>query len=139
MWKTKQRPIIWKCSIFIPVPKKGVAKECSNYRTIAVISCKQSHAQGHPNMGGPMQRMTPPRGMVPLGPQSDPWLSLQNYGGAMRPPLNALGGPGMPGMNMGPGGGRPWPNPTNANSGKSSLGLILSFRYHTLLRRLGIT
>ncbi|XP_019508130.1 PREDICTED: single-stranded DNA-binding protein 2 [Hipposideros armiger] len=64
--------------------------------------------QGHPNMGGPMQRMTPPRGMVPLGPQ--------NYGGAMRPPLNALGGPGMPGMNMGPGGGRPWPNATNANS-----------------------
>ncbi|XP_051054523.1 single-stranded DNA-binding protein 2-like [Phodopus roborovskii] len=58
--------------------------------------------QGHPNMGGPMQRMTPPRGMVPLGPQ--------NYGGAMRPPLNALGGPGMPAMNMGPGGGRPWPN-----------------------------
>ncbi|XP_040434678.1 single-stranded DNA-binding protein 2-like isoform X2 [Falco naumanni] len=48
--------------------------------------------QGHPNMGGPMQRMTPLRGMVSLGPQ--------NYGGAMRPPLNALGGPGMPGMNM---------------------------------------
>ncbi|XP_034784164.1 single-stranded DNA-binding protein 2 isoform X1 [Acipenser ruthenus] len=72
--------------------------------------------QGHPSMGGPMQRMTPPRGMVPLGPQSDPWLSLQSYGGAMRPPLNALGGPGMPGMNMGPGGGRAWPNPPNANS-----------------------
>ncbi|XP_078420678.1 single-stranded DNA-binding protein 2 isoform X8 [Cetorhinus maximus] len=73
--------------------------------------------QGHPTMGGPMQRMTPPRGMVPpLGPQSDPWLSLQSYGGGMRPPLNALGGPGMPGMNMGPGGGRPWPNPPNANS-----------------------
>uniref|UniRef100_A0A674CMC3 Single stranded DNA binding protein 2a n=1 Tax=Salmo trutta TaxID=8032 RepID=A0A674CMC3_SALTR len=64
--------------------------------------------QGHPNMGGPMQRMTPPRGMVPLAPQ--------NYGGGMRPPLNALVGPGMPGMNMGPGGGRPWPNPQNANS-----------------------
>uniref|UniRef100_A0A3B4WQC9 Single stranded DNA binding protein 2a n=1 Tax=Seriola lalandi dorsalis TaxID=1841481 RepID=A0A3B4WQC9_SERLL len=63
---------------------------------------------GHPNMGGPMQRMTPPRGMVPLGPQ--------NYGGGMRPPLNALVGPGMPGMNMGPGGGRPWPNPPNSNS-----------------------
>uniref|UniRef100_A0A4W6G953 Single stranded DNA binding protein 2a n=1 Tax=Lates calcarifer TaxID=8187 RepID=A0A4W6G953_LATCA len=62
----------------------------------------------HPNMGGPMQRMTPPRGMVPLGPQ--------NYGGGMRPPLNALVGPGMPGMNMGPGGGRPWPNPPNSNS-----------------------
>uniref|UniRef100_A0A8C1NQJ3 LisH domain-containing protein n=1 Tax=Cyprinus carpio TaxID=7962 RepID=A0A8C1NQJ3_CYPCA len=53
-------------------------------------------------------RMTPPRGMVPLGPQA--------YGGGMRPPLNALGGPGMPGMNMGPG-GRPWPNPPNSNSG----------------------
>ncbi|XP_078106659.1 single-stranded DNA-binding protein 2 isoform X2 [Sander vitreus] len=64
--------------------------------------------QGHPNMGGPMQRMTPPRGMVPLGPQG--------YGGGMRPPLNALVGPGMPGMNMGPGGGRPWPNPQNSNS-----------------------
>uniref|UniRef100_A0A4W5RFY1 Single stranded DNA binding protein 2a n=1 Tax=Hucho hucho TaxID=62062 RepID=A0A4W5RFY1_9TELE len=64
--------------------------------------------QGHPNMGGPMQRMTPPRGMVPLAPQ--------NYGGGMRPPLNALVGPGMPGMNMGPGGGRPWPNSQNTNS-----------------------
>ncbi|KAJ0067459.1 hypothetical protein NL108_007934, partial [Boleophthalmus pectinirostris] len=63
---------------------------------------------GHPNMGGPMQRMTPPRGMVPLGPQ--------NYGSGMRPPLNALVGPGMPGMNMGPGVGRPWPNPSNTNS-----------------------
>uniref|UniRef100_A0A7N8YM04 Single stranded DNA binding protein 2a n=1 Tax=Mastacembelus armatus TaxID=205130 RepID=A0A7N8YM04_9TELE len=68
--------------------------------------------QGHPNMGGPMQRMTPPRGMVPLGPQ----VWNQNYGGGMRPPLNALVGPGMPGMNMGPGGGRPWPNPPNSNS-----------------------
>uniref|UniRef100_H2M1N5 Single stranded DNA binding protein 2a n=1 Tax=Oryzias latipes TaxID=8090 RepID=H2M1N5_ORYLA len=64
--------------------------------------------QGHPSMGGPMQRMTPPRGMVPLGPQ--------NYGGGMRPPLNALVGPGMSGMSMGPGGGRPWPNPPNSNS-----------------------
>uniref|UniRef100_A0A672R041 Single-stranded DNA-binding protein 2-like n=1 Tax=Sinocyclocheilus grahami TaxID=75366 RepID=A0A672R041_SINGR len=66
-----------------------------------------SRQQVHPNMGGAMQRMTPPRGMVPLGPQA--------YGGGMRPPLNALGGPGMPGMNMGPG-GRPWPNPPNSNS-----------------------
>uniref|UniRef100_A0A672FUI4 Si:ch211-130m23.3 n=1 Tax=Salarias fasciatus TaxID=181472 RepID=A0A672FUI4_SALFA len=40
----------------------------------------------------------------------------QNYGGGMRPPLNALVGPGMPGMSMGPGGGRPWPNPPNSNS-----------------------
>ncbi|XP_069088728.1 single-stranded DNA-binding protein 3 isoform X4 [Lissotriton helveticus] len=72
---------------------------------------------GHPNMGGPMQRMNPPRGMGPMGPgpQNDPWLSLQSYGGGMRPPHNSLG-PGMPGINMGPGAGRPWPNPNSANS-----------------------
>ncbi|NXP97189.1 SSBP2 protein, partial [Vidua macroura] len=56
--------------------------------------------QGHPNMGGPMQRMTPPRGMVPLGPQV---FSTDGAGQRM-------------GMVLGPGGGRPWPNPTNANS-----------------------
>ncbi|XP_020940170.1 single-stranded DNA-binding protein 2 isoform X5 [Sus scrofa] len=52
----------------------------------------------------------------PGGPRPPLRIPNQNYGGAMRPPLNALGGPGMPGMNMGPAGGRPWPNPTNANS-----------------------
>ncbi|NWS44548.1 SSBP2 protein, partial [Probosciger aterrimus] len=62
--------------------------------------------QGHPNMGGPMQRMTPPRGMVPLGPQVPstdrrPFLWISLY-------LSCYSG--------GPGGGRPWPNPTNANS-----------------------
>ncbi|KAI4878962.1 hypothetical protein NFI96_007876, partial [Prochilodus magdalenae] len=68
---------------------------------------------GHPNLG-PMQRMSVPRGMGPMGPgpQSDPWLSLQNYGGGMRPP-NSMG-PNIP--NMGPGTGRPWPNPSNANT-----------------------
>ena len=38
IWKTQQGPQDWKRSIFIPVPKKGNAKECSNYRTIALIS-----------------------------------------------------------------------------------------------------
>uniref|UniRef100_A0A8C0CRP0 Single stranded DNA binding protein 3 n=1 Tax=Balaenoptera musculus TaxID=9771 RepID=A0A8C0CRP0_BALMU len=72
---------------------------------------------GHPNMGGSMQRMNPPRGMGPMGPgpQTDAWLSLQNYGSGMRPPPNSLG-PAMPGINMGPGAGRPWPNPNSANS-----------------------
>uniref|UniRef100_A0A6Q2Y3Z4 Uncharacterized protein n=1 Tax=Esox lucius TaxID=8010 RepID=A0A6Q2Y3Z4_ESOLU len=79
--------------------------------------------QGHPNMGGPMQRMTPPRGMVPLGPLTFALSVFQNYGGGMRPPLNALVGPGMPAMNMGPGGGRPWPNPPNANSVSIKAGL----------------
>ena len=37
MWKTQQWPQDWKRSVFIPIPKKGNAKECSNYRTIALI------------------------------------------------------------------------------------------------------
>jgi len=38
IWKTQQWPQDWKRSIFIPIPKKGNAKECSNYREIALIS-----------------------------------------------------------------------------------------------------
>ena len=38
IWKTHQRPQNCKRSVFIPIPKKHYAKECSNYRTIAVIS-----------------------------------------------------------------------------------------------------
>ena len=38
MWKTQQWPQDWKRSVFVPVPKKGNPKECSNYRTIALIS-----------------------------------------------------------------------------------------------------
>ena len=38
MWKTQQWPHDWKRLVFIPIPKKGNAKECSNYRTIALIS-----------------------------------------------------------------------------------------------------
>ena len=38
IWKTQQWPQEWKRSVFIPIPKKGNAKECSNYHTIAVIS-----------------------------------------------------------------------------------------------------
>ena len=37
-WKTQQWPQDWKWSVFIPVPKKGNTKECSNYQTIAFIS-----------------------------------------------------------------------------------------------------
>ena len=37
-WKTQQWPQDWKRSAFIPIPKKGNAKECSNYPTIALIS-----------------------------------------------------------------------------------------------------
>ena len=38
MWKTQQWPQDWKRSVFIPIPKKGNAKECSNYHAIALIS-----------------------------------------------------------------------------------------------------
>ena len=37
-WKTQQWPQDWKMSVFIPIPKKGNAKECSDYLTIALIS-----------------------------------------------------------------------------------------------------
>ena len=38
IWKTQQWPQDWKRSVFIPIPKKGNAKECSNHSTIALIS-----------------------------------------------------------------------------------------------------
>ena len=38
IWKTQQWPRDWKRSVFIPIPKKGNAKECSNYHTVALIS-----------------------------------------------------------------------------------------------------
>ena len=47
IWKTQQWPQDWKRSVFIPIPKKGNAKECSNYRTIALIS--QANAQNSPS------------------------------------------------------------------------------------------
>ena len=38
VWKTQQYPQDWEMSVFIPIPKEGNAKECSNYRTIALMS-----------------------------------------------------------------------------------------------------
>ena len=38
IWKTQQWPEDWKRSVFTPIPKKGNAKECSNYHTIGLIS-----------------------------------------------------------------------------------------------------
>ena len=38
IWKIKQWPQDWKRSVFIPIPKKGNAKECLNYHTVALIS-----------------------------------------------------------------------------------------------------
>ena len=44
IWKTQQWPQDWKRSVFIPIPKKGNAKECSNYCTILLISVQFSHS-----------------------------------------------------------------------------------------------
>ena len=38
IWKTQQWPQNWEMSVFLPIPKKGNAKECSNYCTIALMS-----------------------------------------------------------------------------------------------------
>ena len=38
IWKTQQGPQDWKRSVFVPIPKKDITKEYSNYRTIALIS-----------------------------------------------------------------------------------------------------
>ena len=38
IWKTQTWPLGWKRSVFIPNPKKGIAKECSSYHTIELIS-----------------------------------------------------------------------------------------------------
>ena len=48
IWKTQQWPQDWKRSVFIPISKKGNAKECSNYCTIALIS-HASNAQNSPS------------------------------------------------------------------------------------------
>ena len=48
IWKTQQWPQDWKRSVFIPIPKKGNAKECSNYHTFALIS-HASKAQHSPS------------------------------------------------------------------------------------------
>ena len=49
IWKTQQWPQDWKRSVFIPIPKKGNAKECSNYHTIALLSHTSSNAQNSPS------------------------------------------------------------------------------------------
>ena len=50
MWKSQQWPQDWKRSVFIPIPKKANAKECSNYHTTALIShASKVNAQNSPS------------------------------------------------------------------------------------------
>ena len=49
IWKTQQWPQDWKDPVFIPIPKKDNAKECSNYHTIALnLTRYQTNAQNSP-------------------------------------------------------------------------------------------
>ena len=65
IWKTQQWPQDWKRSVFIPIPKKASAKECSNYCTIALIShaskvmlkILQARLQQHVNRELPMFKL----------------------------------------------------------------------------------
>ena len=62
IWKTQQWPQDWKRSVFIPIPKRGNAKQCSNYHTIALISHASkfsSVTQSCPTLCDPMNRSTP--------------------------------------------------------------------------------
>ena len=49
IWKTQQWPQDHKKSVFIPIPKKGNAKECSSYHTITLISHANKFAQNSPS------------------------------------------------------------------------------------------
>ena len=49
MWKTQQWPQDWKRSVITPIPKKGNAKECSNYHIIALTSHASKDAQNSPS------------------------------------------------------------------------------------------
>ena len=59
VWKTHQWPQDWKRSVFIEVPKKGNAKECSNYRMIVVIS-HASNVQNSPSQASVMFKILQP-------------------------------------------------------------------------------
>ena len=53
IWKTQKWPQDWKMSVFIPIPKKGNAKECSNHHIIALIShTSKVNAQNSPSQAG---------------------------------------------------------------------------------------
>ena len=56
IWKTQQWPQDWKRSVFIPIPKKGSPKQCSNYCTIALIS-HASNAQNSPSQASAMHEL----------------------------------------------------------------------------------
>ena len=78
IWKTQQWPQNWKRSVFIPVPKKGNAKECSNYRIIALISHTAAKSvQSYPTLCDPIDG-SPPGSAVPgiLQARTLEWVAI---------------------------------------------------------------
>ena len=78
IWKTHQWPQDWKRSVFIPVPKKGNPKECSNYHTIALIShaskvmlkILQDKLQQYVNLEKVLEKAGKPVIKLPISPGS---------------------------------------------------------------------
>ena len=78
IWKTQQWPQDWKRSICIPIPKKGNAKECSNYCTIALISATAAKSlQSCPTLCDPIDG-SPPVSPVPgiLQARTLEWVAI---------------------------------------------------------------
>ena len=77
IWKSQQWPLDWKRSLFIPIPKKGNAKECSNYRTIALIShaAAAKSLQSYPTLCNPIEG-SPPGSSVPGFSRQEHWSGL---------------------------------------------------------------
>ena len=68
IWKTQEWPQDWKRSVFIPIPKKGNAKECSNYRTIALISHASKEMATHSSvLAWRIPGTVEPGGLLPMG------------------------------------------------------------------------
>ena len=85
IWKTQLCPQDWKTSVFIPIPKKGNAKECSNYHTIALTSAAAAAAtakslQSCPTLCDPVDS-SPPGSPVPgiLQARILDWVTISFY------------------------------------------------------------
>ena len=87
IWKPQQRPQDWKRSVFIPIPQKGNAKECSNYQTIALIShtskvmlkILQARLQQYVNMNSLMFKLV-------LEKAEEPEIKLPTSAGSWKKP-----------------------------------------------------
>ena len=88
IWKSQQWPQDWKRSVFIPIPKKGNAKECSNYHTVALTSAAAAAAtaatakslQSCPTLCDPIDS-SPPGSPVPgiLQARILDWVAISFY------------------------------------------------------------